>query len=81
MGYAEITLKLPTDYSENLLRKRIAEEISDKNFSFKIIRRSLDARNKRDIHFLTRIGVTSENLSGNPPEIQKLEIQERHTDT
>lgn len=80
MGYAEITLKLPTDYSENLLRKKIAEEISDRNFSFKIIRRSLDARNKRDIHFLTRIGVTSENISGNPPEIQKLEIPERQTD-
>ena len=80
MGYAEITLKLPTGYSENLLRKKISEEISSSDFTFRILRRSLDARNKRDIHFLTRIGVTSDDLSGNPPEIQKLEIIKRHTD-
>ena len=80
MGYAEITLKLPTGYSENLLRKKISEEISSSDFTFRILRRSLDARNKRDIHFLTRIGVTSDNLSGNPHGIQKLEIIKRHTD-
>ena len=80
MGYAEITLKLPTDYSEDLLRKKIGEEISSRNFTFRILKRSLDARNKRDIHFMTRIGVTSDNLSGNPPEIQKLEIIKRETD-
>jgi len=80
MGYAEITLKLPTGYSETLLRKKISEEISSSDFSFRILRRSLDARNKRDIHFLTRIGVTSDDLSGNPPEIQKLEIIKRNTD-
>lgn len=80
MGYAEITLKLPAGYSENLLKKKISEEISSRNFTFHILKRSLDARNKRDIHFLARIGVTSDNLSGNPPEIRKLEIIKRHTD-
>ncbi len=79
MGYAEITLKLPTDYSEDLLRKKIGEEISSRNFTFRILKRSLDARNKRDIHFMTRIGVTSDNLSGNTPEIQKLEIIKKQT--
>ena len=77
MGYAEITLKLPTDYSEKLLKKLISKEISNENFSFHIIRRSLDARNKRDIHFLTKIGVTSDNLSGNEPAIEKLQIPDR----
>ena len=77
MGYAEITLKLPTDYSEKLLKKLISKEISNENFSFHIIRRSLDARNKRDIHFLTKIGVTADNLSGNPPVITKLKIPDR----
>ena len=77
MGYAEITLKLPTDYSEKLLEKKISEEIPDRNFSFHIIRRSLDARNKRDIHFLTRIGVTAGNLSGKEPETSHLEIPDR----
>lgn len=77
MGYAEITLKLPTDYSEKLLEKKITDEISNKNFSFHIIRRSLDARNKRDIHFLTKIGVTADNLSGNEPATTHLEIPDR----
>lgn len=80
MGYAEITLKLPTDYSAGLLEKRIAEEIHGGNFTFHILRRSLDARNRRDIHFLARIGVTSDTLSGNPPEIRKLEIVRRRRD-
>ena len=77
MGYAEITLKLPTDYSEKLLEKRISEEISCRNFSFHIIRRSLDARNKRDIHFMTKIGVIADNLSGKEPVTTHLEIPDR----
>lgn len=77
MGYAEITLKLPTDYSEKLLEKRISEEIQCRNFSFHIIRRSLDARNKRDIHFLTKIGVIADNLSGKEPVTTHLEIPDR----
>ena len=77
MGYAEITLKLPTDYSEKLLKKLISKEIGSVDFNFHIIRRSLDARNKRDIHFLTKIGVTAGNLSGNEPVIEKLQIPDR----
>ena len=77
MGYAEITLKLSTDYSEKLLKKLIAKEICNENFSFHIIRRSLDARNKRDIHFLTKVGVTASDLPGKEPEIEKLVIPDR----
>ena len=77
MGYAEITLKLPTDYSEKLLKKLISKETGSIDFDFHIIRRSLDARNKRDIHFLTKIGVTAGNLSGNEPVIEKLHIPDR----
>ncbi len=77
MGYAEMTLKLPTDYSEKLLKKLISKEICSENFNFHIIRRSLDARNKRDIHFLTKIGVTADNLSGKEPAIENLQIPNR----
>ena len=77
MGYAEITLKLPTDYSEKLLKKLISKETGSVDFNFHIIRRSLDARNKRNIHFLTKIGVTAGNLSGNEPVIERLQIPDR----
>ncbi len=77
MGYAEITLKLPTDYSEKLLKKLVSQEIGSEDISFHIIKRSLDARNKRDIHFLTKIGVISDRLSGNEPVIEKLLIPDR----
>ena len=77
MGYAEITLKLPTGYSEKLLKKLISKETGSVDFTFHIIRRSLDARNKRDIHFLTKIGVTADDLSGKEPEIENLVIPDR----
>lgn len=62
MGYIELAFKLPTDYSEKLLRKKITKELKTDNFSYLIENKSLDARNKRKIHWLIKVGITSESI-------------------
>lgn len=79
MGYAELELALPTDFSQEFLAKRIASEISTKSFKFQILKRSLDARNKRDIHYLVRVGVTSDTLGGEAPATESLELPPQST--
>lgn len=74
MGYAELELALPTDFTQELLAKRIASEISTNSFKFQTLKRSLDARNKRDIHYLVRVGVTSASLGGEEPATETLEL-------
>ena len=49
MGYEEIILKLPTDYSEDQLRGEIEKELKIKEFSWQIKKKSLDARKKNNI--------------------------------
>lgn len=46
MGYRELTLKLPTEYTEEQLRRRIGKELKIRNFSCTISSKSLDARKK-----------------------------------
>lgn len=67
MGYHEITLKLPTDYVDELLREEIEKELKISNFSFQIAHKSLDARNKRKIHWHLCVSVISDELKGNRP--------------
>jgi len=74
MGYTELELKVPTDFSNSDLKKVISQKIDTSEHSFSILRKSLDARNKRDIHWLLRIGVTSPAIKGEAPEIKKLEF-------
>jgi hypothetical protein len=69
MGYQEISLKLPTDYTEDQLKKIIKGELKIDEFSHQIINKSLDARQKRNIHWLVRIFVSSEELKGENPEL------------
>ncbi len=68
MGFKEITLKLPTDYNEDALRKKIGKELRIKQFTFQIENKSLDARNKNFIHWQLRIAVSSAELKGSMPE-------------
>lgn len=68
MGYRELTLKLPTDYTEEQLRRRIGKELKIRNFSCTISSKSLDARKKNAIHWLLRVGVVSDELAGGEPE-------------
>lgn len=64
MGYKTISLKLPTDFSSELLRSKISAELHIRDFTFHIENKSLDARNKANIHWLIQVVVSS-------PEIKK----------
>jgi len=75
MGFRTITLKLPTDYSDELIEKKISKELKIKSFSFQIENKSLDARKKSNIFWLTKITIRSPELLGNEPITrEKLEI-------
>lgn len=64
MGYKEIDLKMPTDYSDDQLNNTIARLLNTQHFSFQVINKSLDARNKRKIHWFMRLGVSSSQIKG-----------------
>ena len=66
MGVKQLSLKLPTGYDENLLRKSIAKKTGLTAFSYTIERKSLDARNKRNIHWEIRVMVSSGLLKDEP---------------
>jgi hypothetical protein len=68
MGYQEISIKLPTDYTEDQLKKTIKRELGITEFNYQIINKSLDARQKRNIHWLLRIFILSDELKGENPE-------------
>jgi uncharacterized protein len=68
MGYREISLKLPTDYSGEQIRAQIAKELHIRDFTFQIENKSLDARKKTAVHWLIRVGVLSPELKGGEPE-------------
>jgi len=62
MGQKIVELKMPTNYSDAELRSRIANKFRIKNFSFQIENKSLDARNKSDIHWLLKVFIQSEEI-------------------
>lgn len=68
MGYREISLQLPTDYQEDELKRRIATELGIKEFTWQIENKSLDARKKDHIHWLVRVLVLSEEITGDAPD-------------
>ena len=75
MAFKEIQLKLPSDYSDDLLRDMIRKSLGIKDFTFHLIHKSLDARNKSNIHWLVRVAIFSPQLKGeNPPAEPTLEI-------
>ncbi len=67
MGFREITLQLPTDYTDAALESAIAKELGIRQFSWQIESKSLDARKKYNIHWLLRLGIISEELTGGDP--------------
>ena len=69
MGYREITLKLPTDYTEEQLRKSIEKELRIKEFFYQIEKKSLDARKKDSIHWQLRASVISKEIKGYAPVV------------
>ncbi|MBF0572749.1 MAG: FAD-dependent oxidoreductase [Desulfamplus sp.] len=58
MGYSEVLLKMPTNYSYEELQEAIKKELkAEGSIQFQILNKSLDARKKSDIHWLIRVGV------------------------
>ncbi|MBN2231418.1 MAG: FAD-dependent monooxygenase [Deltaproteobacteria bacterium] len=78
MGYQEITLRLPTDYSPEQLTAAAAAAAGVGDFSLHIVRQSLEARKKSAIHWVVRVGVSSPDLPGpEPPPRPALDIPRR----
>jgi uncharacterized FAD-dependent dehydrogenase len=69
MGYREISLKLPTDFSDEQLRSLIAKELDIREFTYQIENKSLDARKKSNIHWFVRVAIISPEISGGEPVI------------
>ncbi len=75
MGIKTISLKLPTDYSEDLLKRNISKMLSISDFSFAVENKSLDARNKKNIHWQVKVLVDSPQIKGSDaPEKEQLQI-------
>ncbi|MBU0684176.1 MAG: FAD-dependent protein [Candidatus Omnitrophota bacterium] len=64
MGHKKISLKLPTDYTGEQLRKKIEKKLKIKEFSCQVEKKSLDARRKSDIHWEVLVSVSSKQLKG-----------------
>lgn len=71
MGFKLLELKLPTDFTPDELKQKIAKKIHTGDFSYTIDKQSLDARNKHHIHWKIRVGVSSPVLKVPKPEPQK----------
>jgi len=82
LGFREITLNLPTDYTENDLKSAIGKKLGLRKFSWLLESKSLDARKKSNIHWQIRAGVMSEELRGGEPLIYpSLEITRKKRKT
>jgi uncharacterized protein len=58
-GCYELELKLPTDYDEALIIKSIQKKLDLKDFNYKILKKSLDARKKHNIVYVLKMAVFS----------------------
>ncbi len=75
MGYQVVSVNMPADYTDEMLHSRLAKTLHIRQFTWQIEGKSLDARNKRNIHWVLRVAVFSDELRGKLPEIpEKLEI-------
>ncbi len=68
MGYKRISIKIPTGYDEDRLRKKIKWFVNVSDFTYVIESKSLDARNKSNIHWEMRILVSSDAFKQEKPD-------------
>ncbi len=73
MGYRQLSLKLPPDYTDGQLRQHIAKKLHIRDFSFRMLHKSLDARKKSFIHWEIRLLVKSPEIKGGEP-VQQPEL-------
>ncbi|MCX6579588.1 MAG: NAD(P)-binding protein [Candidatus Aminicenantes bacterium] len=59
-----LDIKLPTDFTAEELKRKIAKKLGIKEFSYTIEKQSLDAREKGNIYWNIRVGVSSAALPG-----------------
>lgn len=64
MGFREISLKMPTDFSEEALEKAISRSLKIRDFTYRIEKKSLDARKKENIHWVVKAAVSSAEIKG-----------------
>ena len=64
MGCKIISIKVPTLYDDEVLRKMIAKNLRIRKFTWHIECKSLDARNRGNIHWLMRLAVISDEIKG-----------------
>lgn len=75
MGFKFIELKMPTDYSEQELQNILQKNIGSDEFTYSIDLKSLDARNKGNIHWKIRAGVLGNSIEEDEtPDINKIDI-------
>ncbi len=78
MQYKYLDFKLPLAYDEELVRKKIKSKLNIVNFSYFIDKQSLDPRNKKNIHWQTRVLVKSEEITkGDDYHDPKLVIEKK----
>jgi hypothetical protein len=80
MGYKTIQIKLPTDYSDDTIRQAIRKQSGLQDFTFRIEKKSLDARKKNHIHWLVSLIVSSEQIKGEvyePPASLEIPFKKR----
>jgi uncharacterized FAD-dependent dehydrogenase len=74
MGYKELDLRISVFTQHQELKKLISKKTGIKNFEYRIIKKSLDARNKKNICWEYRIGINSiEIKGGTTPEILSIQ--------
>lgn len=78
MGYKEFEIKVPLKATEQELKTIIGKTSKTKAFEYFVQRKSLDARNKRNIHWVYRVGVASGQIKeGTKPKYETVEIPKR----
>ena len=80
-------LSAPLDYTEESLRLLILQKLKlspDQLLSFHLSRRSIDARNKSDVHFVLSVDLTLKNEQAalrHSKNLQRITIQEFQSTT
>ncbi len=67
MGTKFVSVKLPPGYRDEDIYQSVSRELGIREFSFLIDRKSLDSRKKNDVHWLLRVLVSSDEITGNEP--------------
>ncbi len=68
MGYQSLLIKAPAAYLPEQLRSIISKNLGIDHFSWQMESKSLDARNKNNIHWVIKVGVFSDEIQGLHPE-------------